>query len=46
MYLAGAPSGGGGATPAGVVIVMGIPFAYSGGGGIFPRKKKVFECFF
>ena len=31
----------GGATPAGVVIVKGIPFAYSGGGG-FSQEKKSF----
>ena len=34
------PPPGGGATPAGVVIVKGIPFAYSGGD--FTKKKKKF----
>ena len=29
-------------TPAGVVIVKGIPFAYSGGGGFYQEKKKFF----
>ena len=35
----------GGATPAGVVIVKGIPFAYSGG-GFSQEKKKFFNVFF
>ena len=34
---------GGGATPAGVEIVKGIPFAYSG--GVPPQKKKFFYVF-
>ena len=38
------PRLGGGASPAGVVIVKGIPFAYSGG-GFSQEKKKFFNVF-
>ena len=43
--LCQSPPPRGRATPPGVVIVKGIPFAYSGGGG-FSQEKKSFLMFF